>query len=197
MAAEPTVRDALIAEMLGDIGRLHDSVASLKTFLPGQIEEVEEKITGLIGLLMKAGDTYKAQLEDYTNTQGDKVRVQLETDLLKVKAQLAQDSTNAIKHLLADVGQTTKSTIQREVGVPAAQLVAAQQQGIRRTILVCVISSVLAASFTMMGNHFLFQKPANSEQEKLMGYGRATAAAWEKLDKKAQNIIKQEAERSQ
>ena len=77
MAAEPTTRDALIAEMLGDIGRLHDSVESLKNVLPSQTEEVEAKITGLIGLLSKAGDAYRGQLETYTNGQADKVRAQM------------------------------------------------------------------------------------------------------------------------
>lgn len=50
MAVEATARDALIAEMPGDIGKLHDAVESLKGVLPEQIEGVETRITGLIGL---------------------------------------------------------------------------------------------------------------------------------------------------
>ena len=108
MAAEPTTRDALIAEMLGDIGRLHDSVESLKNVLPGQTEEVEAKITGLIGLLSKAGDAYRGQLETYTNGQADKVRAQMEKDAQAAKARFDRDSSDAIRAALTEVERTVR-----------------------------------------------------------------------------------------
>lgn len=39
-----TARDVLIAEMLGDIGKLHDLVASLKTELPAMLSQVDSML---------------------------------------------------------------------------------------------------------------------------------------------------------
>lgn len=147
MAAEPTTRDALIAEMLGDIGRLHDSVESLKNVLPGQIEEVETKITGLIGLLSKAGDAYRGQLETYTNAQADIVKKQMERDAQEAKARFDRDSSDAIRAALGEVERTIKSSVQH---------LAAQRQSMGQTIGLCILSGLVAASVTATAVLYFF-----------------------------------------
>ena len=51
MATESTVRDALVAEMLGDIGKLHDAVESLKDVLPRETAAAEKRITSPVSLV--------------------------------------------------------------------------------------------------------------------------------------------------
>ncbi|ENO90953.1 hypothetical protein C662_18723 [Thauera sp. 28] len=147
MAAEPTTRDALIAEMLGDIGRLHDSVESLKGVLPGQIEEVETKITGLIGLLSKAGDAYRGQLETYTNAQADIVKKQMERDAQEAKARFERDSSDAIRAALGEVERTVKNSVQQLAG---------QRQSMGQTIGLCILSGLVAASVTATAVLYFF-----------------------------------------
>lgn len=188
MAAEPTTRDALIAEMLGDIGRLHDSVESLKGVLPGQIEEVEAKITGLVGLLVKAGDAYKAQLEAYTNAQGDKVRAQLEKDAIAAKAQFDRDSSAAIRAALTEVERTVKNTVQTEIAAPVQRVLRSQQQSIWRTLALCLACGMVGGGVVLGANLFTYDK----REAAFTDLGKVVAASWDKLDNKARATINAE-----
>lgn len=188
MAAEPTTRDALIAEMLGDIGRLHDSVEALKEVLPNQISEVETRITGLIGLLQKAGDAYKQQIEAYTNAQGEKIRSVIENDANAAKARFDRDSSDAIRAALADVARTVKQTVQTEVAGPVQRALEVQQQSAWKTLALCLGCGLLgglavAAAITL----------AHDKQDaSYTALGKAVSASWEKLDSKAKSVINSE-----
>ena len=188
MAAEPTTRDALIAEMLGDIGRLHDSVESLKGILPGQIEEVEAKITGLVGLLIKAGDAYRGQLETYPNGQADKVRAQMEKDAQAAKARFDRDSSDAIRAALTEVERTVRNTVQNEIAAPVQKALRAQQQNIWQTLGLCVMCGLIGGLVVVAGNVWLYDK----EEAAFAALGKSVVASWEKLDSKAKAVINAE-----
>ena len=51
MADYRKILDALVAEMLGDIGKLHDAVDSLSETLPAQTEAAEKRLFALVALL--------------------------------------------------------------------------------------------------------------------------------------------------
>lgn len=188
MAAEPTTRDALIAEMLGDIGRLHDSVESLKNVLPGQTEEVEAKITGLIGLLSKAGDAYRGQLETYTNGQADKVRAQMEKDAQAAKARFDRDSSDAIRAALTEVERTVRNTVQNEIAAPVQKALRAQQQNIWQTLGLCVMCGLIGGLVVATANLWFYDK----DEAAFTALGKSVAASWDKLDGKAKAIINNE-----
>ena len=194
--------EILYQDALGDISDIIRKIEALQEnisgTLPEQFKEAQDNIERLIGSLSKAGSAYRAELEAYTNTQGKKVQAQMEADLMRAKAQFEKDSANAIKEVLIGVEQTARETIQRDVSGPAAELIQAQKNGIWQTMLAGTISGMFVAT-CVIGMQYLFEKPTNSQtanNDLIMAYGRATAAAWDKLDKKAQNIIKQEAEKS-
>lgn len=188
MAAEPTARDALIAEMLGDIGRLHDSVESLKNVLPGQTEEVEAKITGLIGLLSKAGDAYRGQLETYTNGQADKVRAQLEKDAQAAKARFDRDSSDAIRAALTEVERTVRNTVQNEIAAPVQKALRTQQQSIWQTLGLCVMCGLIGGLVVATANLWFYDK----DEAAFTALGKSVAASWDKLDGKAKAVINSE-----
>lgn len=188
MAAEPTARDALIAEMLGDIGRLHDSVESLKNVLPGQTEEVEAKITGLIGLLSKAGDAYRGQLETYTNGQADKVRAQMEKDAQAAKARFDRDSSDAIRAALTEVERTVRNTVHNEIAAPVQKALRAQQQSIWQTVALCVMCGLIGGLVVVAGDMWLYDK----DEAAFTALGKSVAASWEKLDDTAKATINAE-----
>lgn len=188
MAAEPTTRDALIAEILGDVGRLHDSVESLKNVLPGQTEEVEAKITGLIGLLSAAGDVYRDQLETYTNSQAHKVQVAMENDAQAIQVRFDQDSREAIQAALVEVERAVKNTVQREIAAPVQKVLRAQQQSIWQTLSLCLVSGLIGGLVVVAGNVLLHDK----DEAAFVALGKATAASWGKLDAKARTAINAE-----
>lgn len=73
--AENTVLDVLIAELLGDVGKLHDEVKSLETRLPEVLGQVENKLSAVASriedagnrqqkLISQAGDQFRAELAE-------------------------------------------------------------------------------------------------------------------------------------
>lgn len=49
-----TAQEALIAELLGDVGKLHDEVKALETRLPAIIEQAENQLAGQVGAITTA-----------------------------------------------------------------------------------------------------------------------------------------------
>lgn len=83
-----TARDALIIEMLGDLGRLHDSVNELKNTLPaqtqsavsaiaGQTEKSLDRLTQLIGYIAKITDSFKSQFDQYVNVEARMLKAEI------------------------------------------------------------------------------------------------------------------------
>ena len=99
MADDRKILDALVAEMLGDIGKLHDAVDSLSETLPAQTEAAEKRLFALAALLNTAGEAYKSQIEAYTNAQGDKIRVQMESDTQYVQNQRYIEGQGHCRHM--------------------------------------------------------------------------------------------------
>lgn len=185
MSAESNTRDVLIAEMLGDIGRLHDSVESLKTVLPGQIAEVETKITNLIGFLSKAGDAYKDQLGIYTNAQSDKVRIEMERTSLGFKAKFEQETNVRIRAAMEEVQNTVRTAVQREISGPVQQIKKVHYRNLWENLALCLICGIFGGGI-VFGSIYLTQ---NKTEAYFADVGRAASASWEKLDAKSQKII--------
>lgn len=145
MALETTTRDALLAEILGDIGRLHDSVNSLTNMLPTQVELAETKITGLIGLLQVAGDTYKKQVKTYTNNEAAKVREQMETELLAAIVKFEKTTNDSVQAVLKEIEITAKQIIKNEVSRPTQKALEKLHQGFWKTLVFCLASSFVGS----------------------------------------------------
>lgn len=186
MAAEPTVRDALIAEMLGDIGKLHDAVDALKGVLPGQIEAVETTITGLIGLLQKAGDAYKGSIEAYTNAQGGTVRAQMEKDAQAARDTFDHESRGAIKAVLTKVEQAVINTVENEVSAPMRSILWAQKTRLWNNLVLCLCAGMLGGIFGAFGSAYFVH---DKRHEAITEWGNAVVMSWDKLDSKSKALI--------
>lgn len=179
--AEPTVLDALVAEMLGDIGKLHDAVNSLKTTLPEQTEAVETKITGLIGLLQQAGDIYKEQITAYTNAAGKEVQVLAEKDFLARKALL----DSAVSEALKGASRSFESTVQTEI----SKLRSAQPR-FANLLLSWLVCGLIGGVVVILGNYVIYGKT----RTEATALGDSVGAAWNKLDPKVRAAISTERE---
>lgn len=169
----PSARDALIAEMLGDIGRLHDAVASLKDTLPVQTREVEVKITGLVELLMKASDGYRAYLDRFTAAQLQRVRHELDEH--------AQAVTSAA---VAEIARAVRTGVQAELAAPVQQLQRLQQRCRWQSFGLGLAGGLLAAALAIG-----FGLSAVRPDDAVTSLGKAAVAAWDQLDAKARTAI--------
>ncbi|MET3135223.1 hypothetical protein AAKU55_005531 [Oxalobacteraceae bacterium GrIS 1.11] len=188
MAAESTTRDALIAEMLGDIGKLNDRVESLKGVLPGQIEVFEAKITGLIGHLSKAGDDYRKALSTYFDNLSEVAQIHVGKEAQAAKERFDRDSSAAIRAALTEVERTVKSTVQTEIAAPVQKVLRSQQQSIWRTLALCLACGMVGGGVVLGANLFTYDKREAGFTE----LGKVVAASWDKLDNKARTTINAE-----
>jgi hypothetical protein len=186
-----TARDALILEMLGDVGRLHDSVESLKNTLPAQVEEAETRIAGLIGLLQKAGDIYQSQIEQYTNAEGEKVKRLLEQQAANVRQQFSEQAHAKTLELLNDANKTIKSTVQAEVVEPARRVLGSVRQSTVRTVALALVCGLMGGAIAV-GADYLLKSDSRTNEQQLMTQGGALGRVWEKLDAKTQKMIREE-----
>lgn len=183
--AESKELDALIAEMLGDIGKLHDAVDDLKAILPAQTDDLEKRITGLVGLLQKAGDVYKDTLQTYTNSQGEVIREQLEKDTTAARVRVQRDYNAIVQNAHASVEKTIKTTVQDEITVPLRQMMEVIKQHAWKTIVTGMLTTTLTIMIVLGGIVVVYNNKLQAQAE----IGRAVMASWEKLDKKAKATI--------
>ena len=173
MADDRKILDALVAEMLGDIGKLHDAVDSLSETLPAQTEAAEQRLFALVALLNSAGDAYKSQIEAYTNAQGDKIRVQMEADAAVINTRLTEDASKAIKAVLSDV----------ELNV-----LRAMQKSRWLNFMGCLACGIIGGLLVWASVAFT----QYHQNQRYIELGKATATTWEKLDGKAKAAINAE-----
>lgn len=146
MAEESTVRDALVAEMLGDIGKLHDAVESLKEVLPRETEAAEKRITGLIGLLRKAGDAYQGQMETYANSKLRTIQGQMEKDADVARARMVQ----AVEAALSEVERAVSSTVRTSMTAPVQEVVRTLQQSVWTNLGFCFLTGLVGGSVPLL-----------------------------------------------
>lgn len=188
MSNPRNAKDALIAEMLGDVGKLQEAVDHLKTVLPTQTDAVEQRLFGVIGLLQKAGDSYQESLKNYTQSQGDTIRVQMEKDAHNARIKFQRDANEWASQVIANVEKSVKDTLQTEITVPIRKLKAESAQSVWKTIMLC-LGSGLVSGLIVYGGITLTHDP-NLEADAHLG--RAVASAWSKLDKRARDIVESE-----
>lgn len=146
MAAESTVRDALVAEMLGDIGKLHDAVESLKGVLPRETEAAERRITGLIGLLRKAGDAYQGQMEVYADSKLRSIQRQMEKDgnAVGVRVELAAEAA------LSEVERTVNAAVRAAMSTPVQELEQMLKQSFWTNLGLCLLAGLIGGSIPLI-----------------------------------------------
>jgi len=146
MAVESTVRDALVAEMLGDIGKLHDAVESLKEVLPRETEATERRITGLIGLLRKAGDAYQGQMETYADSKLKAIQRQMEKDANAAGARVDR----AVEAALSAVERTVNSTIRASMTAPVQEVVRSLRQSVWTNLGIFFLAGLIGGSVPLL-----------------------------------------------
>lgn len=101
-------REALIAEMLGDVGRLHDSLASLK----GVIEQTTDNATGRInvqiGQLIEAAQQVQNKLDAAVKSAAHQVARAGQEEVINLKVAVREGAKEAA---ISAIGDATKEAV--------------------------------------------------------------------------------------
>lgn len=139
-----TALDMLVAEMLGDVGKLHDQLAALNETMPVILDDVESRLTRSVGMLVKAGSMYEGALKNQT--------VHIVRDALmqiRDEASIARDAaTAATKHEIDE-------TIMKVLADIPTEVLALLQARAWPTIALCLGSALVGAA-AALGIHSIF-----------------------------------------
>lgn len=141
MAAEPTIRDALIAEMLGDIGKLHDAVQHLTVLLPQETDRARDKLVETIGLLDKAGDAYLQTVKTFTAVELSSIR----EDAIVIRGELVSD----VKQTLAGIPKMIHSAVESTLSGNVREALRSEQSTRWITAGLCLASAMLGTTLTL------------------------------------------------
>ena len=168
-----TTRDALIHELLGDVGRLHDQVKAL----PDAFKESVTPTLGALALAVKdakgsieqAGKAEKAAFGNFTAQE----KVALRDSL---KAALREEAGAA----LADVARDLSSSARLHENAAKAE---SRQRW--QWLAVALAVGLLGGALGFYGSHLLY----GQQQAEQAAFGRAVMATWGELDTKAKDRI--------
>lgn len=156
MAAEPTVRDALIAEMLGDIGKLHDAVQDLKASLPQEIDVAQSKLVETIGLLNKAGEAYRQMVKTSTAAKLSSISLHLDGQAAEARKLFSSDAAairreleSSIRQSLADIPKMIHSSVASTLSAHAHKALRYEQGTRWITVGLCFVSASLGTALTL------------------------------------------------
>lgn len=118
--AESTALEALTAELLGDVGVLHDQVKALRDVLPNVAAEVNSKLEVQTGTMLAAADKLRGvlgdmakQVDSYADTATKKAVEAGKLDIRQAAALAASDSVRGavgdeVRAVVAQVTQAAK-----------------------------------------------------------------------------------------
>lgn len=176
-----TAQEVLIAELLGDVGKLHDQVKAL----PEAFKETVTPTLGALALAVKdaktsieqAGKAEKAAFGNFTAQE----KVALRDSL---KAALREEAGAA----LADVARELSSSAR--LHKDAAQAESRQRW---QWLAVALAVGLLGGALGFYGSHLLY----GQQQAEQAAFGRAVISAWGDLDAKAKDRIQKTRENTQ
>lgn len=209
-----TARDALIAEMLGDVGRLHQSVIELREQLPThtraaveliqlQTDNAIERLTEALGRVVRAADTFKPQFNAYINEEALKAR----NNILQTGIGAQENVIAVMSDRIVEIERAT-SKAKHDISIATAE----RLDGINKLlgdsvrdklsefsdkfaprpfklglilVTACLFVSVLSSAGTYIAVRYL----DDTKQQRARDIGVAVQDSWQQLDANAKAII--------
>lgn len=151
-----TALEALIVELLGDVGRLHEAVQGLNASLPREMDTAEERIVKMVGLLNKAGDAYRQTVKTFTASELGSIRSQLDGHAADARRQLSSNAAairkeleSSVRQSLADIPKMIQSSVESTLAVHAHKALRSEQSTRWITVGLCFGSAALGTALTL------------------------------------------------
>lgn len=178
---ETSARDALMAEILGDVSKLQDAVETLQNTLPAQTEASAARLIEIMTSLENAGESWRSRIDQYAESRADAAMQAVDRE----GAQMIDALENALNERVSKIEASLKKLIHAEIAKPVQRSLEQHSGSTRKTILVCIFASLISSTLTL-GAAFIYQKMADSRYVDL---GRATASQWQALDENSRTAI--------
>lgn len=144
MTGPRTAREALIAEMLGEL----DALLARVEALPAQVAGAEGKVAASVAALDEAGDRYRMAVTAFTEQAKVELTEYMQRKAGEVAARTVVEQRAAIQEIAVRAFQT--ETMERAAGLGAALTEAARE--FRRSrwarLMEHAMTALIAASFT-------------------------------------------------
>lgn len=174
-----TAQEVLIAELLGDVGKLHDDIKAL----PGNFEK---EVSPTLGAILKASKEAQATIGQL----GAAEKASFGNFAAAEKVALR----DALKASLREEAGEALASVARELAASATALDKAVKEETRQRwqwIAVAFAGSVVAGVLAFYGSHLLYDKQSDEEA----AFGRAVGTVWNSLDAKTKERIQAARER--
>jgi hypothetical protein len=157
-----SVSDAIMAELLGEVGQLRDEIKGLSADLAEPLQAIADATQSG----RTAVETHTVDKKNELQALSQKERVVME--------QLLVDAVNKACGDLERAGQRMAREIGRPDGLPGWVQIA-----------IALAIAAIAGIISLYGGYWMF----GGEQERQAAMGRAVMAAWDSLDAKAKEKI--------
>jgi len=189
MEAERTPRnsrDALIADLLGDLGRVDDKITALEQRIDSLPDAFKEAIAPSLGAVTMATKEAQAAIQQAGRTE-----------VAAFKNFTAQDKIalrDALKAALREDAGAARADVARDLSSSARlheEAAKAERRQRWQWLAVALAVGLLGGALGLYGSHLLYDQ----QQAEQAAFGRAVLATWGDLDAKAKERI-QEARRN-
>lgn len=210
-----TARDALIAEMLGDVGRLHQSVVELREQLPThtraaveliqlQTDNTIESLMEALGRVVSAANTFKPQFDAYINEEAIRARNEIlqtginaqkkviETlgdkisDIERATSISKKDIARATADRLVDINNRLGDTVRDSLSEYSKKFAPRPFRLGLILMTACLFVGVLSTTLTYSAVRYF----ENTKQQQAKNIGVAVQESWQQLDEKSRAMIR-------
>lgn len=170
-----TKLDEAVAEALGDILQLHDTVKALPA-------ELQKSLAPSLGALAKASKEAQETIKGYTEAQKVPVKAFADSELERMRKEFQA----VTKDSLAAVGRDLEAATAAHYRLVAE----ASGQG-WRSVLMFFAGAILAGFSGAVTVWYLKSETPKSDEYLSLAYGRGALSIWGSLDKKVQKQIQE------
>ncbi len=175
-----TTHEALIAELLGDVGLLHDEIKTL----PG-------KLNGSLAPTLEALSRAKTNATATIDQHAEQQKGHLQYYVAQQKSALLNDIHAAIRQEAGAALSGVSRALEQSARAHQSALHQTTHQGIQ-WVMIALATGILGGVIGVFGTYFIYVK----EEANLAAYGRALGTVWGQLDNSTKSRI-QEALRKQ
>lgn len=206
--AASTAMEALTAELLGDVGLLHDEVKKLREAIPTLSAEAEAQLAPVVGMVVQATEALKVECINIIKTaRADLGATQQEqaaslqayaSDLQKwlaenVAAKVSQDAGEEVNKAIAAQAQAILNDMGK-IKDDAEKIVQKSRRSFTDKVVVLMLIAAIGGFCGGLGyqagtKYFFAGTSLSAADAQLIKQGKALRDAWPKLDEKTRKRI--------
>lgn len=175
-----TILDELIADLLGDVGKLHAEVKALDERLPAFIEQAESQLSGQVGAIVTASKESHAQLAKFTQAAMDAIEKHAQAKGLQI-GQWSSEEREKVRQAMRDYAGEAMAEAVDDIKKAAGVLKDERKDARSRVIIAAVIAGLLAGVVGAGGVLWM-----DKDREAAAEFGKT---AWRVLDEKTRQKV--------